>query len=487
MQYDLNIVQEDNIWARVDCEPHIAQELSEFFTFENPGAKFSPAVKARKWDGKTRLFSVRTHKIYAGLIKYVIEFAKTRDYSVTCSVWVLDDKSSVELESIEEFIRQLKLPFKEHKHQLEALKHALRTCRSIIISPTASGKSLLAYMLSRWLLGHGKKRGLLIVPTVSLVEQMYGDFKDYGWDVEKNCQKIYQGHTKEPSAKLIISTWQSIYDLPRSYFKNFDFIIGDEAHTFKASSLKDIMTKLVNCDYRIGVTGTLDGTKINKLVLEGLFGTVKKIVSTKELIAQKKLADFEIKCCVLRYPQEECKYVKGMEYKDEINFLVSHERRNKFIRNLAEYLDGNTLVLFTYVAKHGKILHEMVKDKIKDRKVFFVCGETDVEDRENVRHLTEKETNAIIIASYGTFATGINIRNLHNIVFASPIKSQIRTLQSIGRGLRIGDNKNKAILFDIADDLRYKNHVNFTLRHYEERVKIYNSEQFPFKSRNINI
>jgi superfamily II DNA or RNA helicase len=479
---DLRIVQVDNVWARVDCEPSIAQELCDFFTFEDPGAKFSPAVKARHWDGKTRLFSVKTHKIYAGLIKYIIEFAKVNNYSATYAL-LPNNYGKPDAE----FLNHLKLPVTPHDYQVAAFEHAIAVGRSVIISPTASGKSLMIYTIARYLLARNKKCGLLVVPTISLVEQMYSDFKDYGWDVEKNCQKIYQGQTKEPTAKLVISTWQSIYEMPRAYFKKFDFVIGDEAHTFKASSLRDIMTKLVNCDYRIGTTGTLDGTKINKLILEGLFGPVRKIVATKDLMDRGLLAQLDIRCCVLTYPPEECQHVKGMEYKDEIDFIVGHERRNKFIRNLVEYLDGNTLILYTYVDKHGRVLDKLIRDKITDRKIFFVCGLTDVESREEVRHLTEKETNAIIIASYGTFSTGINIRNLHNVVFASPTKSQIRTLQSIGRGLRLGDNKTKAVLFDIADDLRYKNYVNFTLKHYEERVKIYNSERFTLKSKNIGI
>lgn len=290
-----------------------------------------------------------------------------------------------------------------------------------------------------------------------------------------------------PTARLVISTWQSIYDMPTQYFAGFDFVIGDEAHQFKAKSLTAIMTKLINCEYRIGTTGTLDGTKINKLVLEGLFGPVKQVAFTKQLIDRKELADFGIKCLVLKYPEDQCKTLKGAEYKDEIDFLIGYDKRNRFIRNLAESLVGNTLILYTYVDKHGKILHEMFNEKIKNRKIFFVCGETETVEREEVRSITEKETNAIIIASYGTFSTGINIINLNNVIFASPTKSRIRTLQSIGRGLRVGDSKKKATLYDIADDLRHKSHVNFTLKHYEERIKMYNEERFPFQTYNIGI
>ena len=480
---DIQINQIDNVFAKVTSEPAVAQELSDFFTFSVPGANFSEAYKSHYWDGKIRLFSLKTNKIYAGLIEYVKEFAKMGAYSYSYTML----KNSISELAKSEHIDDYKIPLKIRDYQYLGFIHAINNKRSMIISPTASGKSVIIYMISRWLLEHGKKRGLLIVPTTNLVEQMYTDFSSYGWDVEKHCQRIYYGFDKEPNAALIISTWQSIYDMPKQYFSTFDFVIGDEAHQFKAKSLISIMTSLINCEYRVGTTGTLDDIKVHKLVLEGLFGPIKRVASTKQLIERKQLAEFNIKCLVLKYPEEQSKLLKGIKYKDELEFLIAHSKRNHFIRNLAESLTGNTLILYTYVAKHGKVLHALFKEKIKNRKIFFVCGETETLDRELIRSIIEKETNAIIIASYGTFSTGINIVNLNNVIFASPTKSKIRTLQAIGRGLRIDDNKRKTVLYDIADDLRYKTYVNFTLKHYEERIKIYNAERFPFKTYNIGI
>jgi superfamily II DNA or RNA helicase len=478
----VNIEQLNNSYIKVDCEPSIAQELSDFFTFEVPGAQFSPQYRNKYWDGKIRLFNLKNNQIYAGLYRHVEEFCRLNDYP--CTTNLIDSKLA---DPKVDFTTKLKLPFEPRDYQLLGFMHALSKQRCVLISPTASGKSLMIYMIMSWLLANGKKRGLLIVPTVSLVEQMTGDFKSYGLNTDKYVQKIYAGFDKQPNMPITISTWQSIYEMPKKYFSQFDFVIGDEAHTFKAKSLTDIMTKLVNCDYRIGTTGTLDGTKVNKLVLEGLFGPVKKIVSTKELMDQKHLADFQINALVLKYPQEVCKTVKGISYQEEIDFLVSNETRNNYIRDLAIGLTGNTLILYTYVEKHGKVLFDII-DKIRhNRKVFFVCGETDVLDREQVRHITEKENDAIIVASYGTFSTGINIRNLHNIIFASPTKSRVRSLQSIGRGLRLGDNKEKAFLYDIADDLRYGSYTNFTLKHYEERMKMYSEEKFKVKIQNVSL
>jgi superfamily II DNA or RNA helicase len=322
---------------------------------------------------------------------------------------------------------------------------------------------------------------------------LYSDFADYstanGFDVSENIHRIYQGKDKNTDLPLTISTWQSLYTQPEEYFHQFDFIIGDEAHLFKAQSLVSIMSNCINAKYRIGLTGTLDGTKTHKLVLEGLFGPVEKVTTTKELMDNKQIADFSIKCLVLKHDDEICKLMKGKTYQEEIEYLILNENRNKFIKNLAVSLNGNTLILYQYVDKHGKILYDMITktENIGNRKVFFVYGKTDTETREEVRRITEEENDAIIVASYGTFSTGINIRNLHNIIFASPSKSRVRNLQSIGRGLRIGDNKVEAILYDIADDLRYKGYMNFTLKHFVERTKIYNEEKFIYKLYKIGL
>jgi superfamily II DNA or RNA helicase len=316
---------------------------------------------------------------------------------------------------------------------------------------------------------------------------MYKDFEDYGYDSQKYCHTIHQGKDKQSDKFLFISTWQSIYTQPKEYFEQFDFVLGDEAHSFKAKSLTAIMTGCTESKYRIGCTGTLDGTQTHRLVLEGLFGPVYQSTTTSELIENKQLAAFSIKCLVLKYPDAVCKEAKKWDYQEEMNYIVGNEKRNEFIKNLVLSLKGNSLVLFQYVEKHGKILHNLIKDKAGNRHVFFVFGGTDVEIRESVRAITERESDAIIVASYGVYSTGVNIRNLHNIVFASPSKSRIRNLQSIGRGLRIGDNKDEAVLYDIADDFRINKYTNYTLKHFIERVKIYDDEKFKYKFYNIEI
>jgi len=321
---------------------------------------------------------------------------------------------------------------------------------------------------------------------------MYGDFQDYAsadsWSVAENCHRIYGGKVKSNEYPVIISTWQSIYKYPKTWFKDFDVFYGDEAHLFKAKSLTTLMNKCTNTPYRIGTTGTLDGTKTHRLVLEGVFGQVHKVTTTKKLMDDKQLANLKIVCMALNYDEKIKKENKTFTYQEEIDWIVRNPERNKIIRDLTIAQEGNTLVLFQFVEKHGSVLHEMIKNAVdKDRKVFFVFGGTDTETREDIRAITEKENDAIIIASYGTFSTGINIRNLHNIVFASPSKSRIRNLQSIGRGLRKGDKKVVCNLFDIGDDLSLKSHKNYTLNHLIERVKIYNEEGFDYKLVKIDV
>jgi superfamily II DNA or RNA helicase len=484
--YDLTLREKNEAVILIECDRGFAQELSDYFTFFVPGYQFMPAYKSRVWDGKVRLLDLRTMTIYRGLIPYIQKFCEEREYKLFIDPH-LELAEVYPLIAAKEFIQTLNLPHEVRDYQLNAFVHAVRNKRILLLSPTASGKSLILYLIVRYLQESDFKRGLLIVPTTSLVEQMFTDFRDYGYDSENYCHRQYAGKDKHTNSFLTITTWQSIYKNPPEYFEQFDFVLGDEAHQFKAKSLTTILSGCTNAKYRVGTTGTLDGTLTHKLVLEGLFGPVYRSTTTAELIEQGHLADFKIKCLVLKYPDPICKEAKNWDYQTEIDYIVRNPARNNFIKNLTLSLEGNTLVLFQYVEKHGRDLYALIKENAKKRHVFFVFGGTDTEVRESVRSITEKEKDAIIVASYGTFSTGVNIRNLHNVIFASPSKSRVRNLQSIGRGLRKGDNKESATLFDIADDFRIGKFANYTLKHFIERVKIYDEEKFEYKFYNIEL
>lgn len=479
---------------QVYCESSTAYELNEFFSFYVPGYKFMPAYRNKIWDGKIRLFNIRNQVLPGGLYYHLVEFAKERGYEIRTDESEYgrpDDVQDINPEDLMAFIKRLNLPFEIRDYQFDAVCKGLERKRAILLSPTGSGKSLIIYVLVSYFLmknAESKQKVLLVVPTTSLVEQMYNDFKDYGLPVEETCHRIYSGKDKITDKGIIISTWQSIYKLPKDWFEQFGMVIGDECHGFKSKSLTTIMNKCTEAEYRFGTTGTLDGTQTHELVLQGLFGKTFKVTTTKELQDNNTLAKLNITRIMLEYSDEVRKSFNGKSYQDEIDFIVRYESRNKFIRNLALDLKGNTLVLFQFVEKHGKILHQMIDEKAhEDRRVFFVSGATETSDREAVRKIVEKQKDAIIVASLGTFSTGINIKNIHNIIFASPSKSQIRVLQSIGRGLRKSDDGRDTTLFDICDDISWQTRKNFALIHSFERLRIYQNEKFNYKTHKVGI
>jgi superfamily II DNA or RNA helicase len=481
------VKKKNEVFLQIQAEPHVHQELSDYFTFEVPEAKFLKRnPKFKYWDGTIRLYSPGTGEIYVGLYQQFLVWAKERGYSIESvkNDWygeASDTNAMVSPEGVKTFMDKIS-SIKARDYQYYTVYLGLKYNRGLFLSPTGSGKSLMIYSLVRYYHATNKKI-LIIVPTTSLVEQMVKDFTDYGWNADEHIHKIYSGQEKNSDKPIIISTWQSIYKFPKRYFDDIDCVIGDEAHLFKSKSLTGIMEKLHNAKYRFGFTGTLDGTKTHKWVLEGLFGHCEKVTKTDDLIKKGHLSNLRIKILVCKH-----EYQYFEDYHQEMDYLVTNKKRNNLIKNLVNDLDGNTLVLFNYVEKHGEPLYELINSTVGDnRKVFFVHGSIDTEDREEVRSIAEKENNAIIIASYGTFSTGINIKRLHNIVFASPSKSRIRNLQSIGRVLRKGEGKEIATLYDIADDISSKTRQNYTLRHLQERIKIYQEENFKYEVIKVNL
>ena len=485
----IRVEKVNEVYLRVFCEDMgVEADLVDFFTYEYPGAKFTPQYRARLWDGKVRLMDAIRKTLYVGLYDYLVRFAENHQ-CVLQNINEINIHDDITLEEVQHYAESLKLhgngrPIDIRDYQLDAIHSGLSNRRGVLLSPTGSGKSLIIYSMCRWHHDRGR-RTLVVVPTTSLVEQMYSDFEDYssnnGWSVTDHCQKLYSGFPRQFDRDVLFTTWQSIYKQPKDWFDQFDVVIGDEAHQFKAKSLTTIMEKMPNTKYRIGTTGSLDDKKINRLVLEGIFGPVHRVTTTKKLQDQGKLANLKIKAILLKYPDEVRKQCNKLEYQKEIEFIVTNDRRNKVIRNLALSTTGNTLILFQYVEKHGKVLHSLIQDKVQDRNVYFISGETDALDREDIRKKLATETNAILIASVGTASTGINIPSIENIIFASPTKSVIRTLQSIGRGLRLNDNKSHCNLYDLTDDLHWKSWKNHTLKHGAERYKIYSQEEFPVK------
>ena len=486
MYTDIQIKKKNEVYLKLSCEPHILYELAPYFEFEVPNAKFMRKSRYKHWNGRIQMLSTHTGEIYVGLLDKIIEKIKALDYTYEfedSKFYGLpyEENEMISLDGIKSFMKRiLDEKFEPRDYQIDAVYQALKHNRKLLVSPTSSGKTMISYSITRYYVERGLKV-LIICPTTSLIEQAYKDFIDYGWDCENLVHKIYSGRAKKTDKEVTISTYQSIYNLDKPYFENFDVVIVDEAHTAKSSSIQGILQKMCDAKYRFGLTGTTQPEKVHIWTLEGLFGPAYKVIRTQELMEKGSIAKLQIQVLVLEHDKN-----KFENYEDEIQYLINNEKRNNFIKNLAIDRKYNTLILFSRV-DHGKVLYDLINSSINDeRKVFFVYGGVDTEQREKVREIVEKENNAIIVASYGVFSTGISIKNLHNLIFASPSKSKIRNLQGIGRILRKSNTKNKAILYDIADDISNGPNKNYTLYHLIERIKIYVEENFNYKIHKIN-
>lgn len=395
-------------------------------------------------------------------------------------------------------------------HQWLSVAEILSKKRTTILSPTASGKSLVIYILIRWMQYKGlEKKILVLVPTTALVEQMYSDFDDYAysqkWTSEKNVHKIYdyKGMTKTSPLPVYVSTWQSVYKMSRKYFDQFNMICVDEAHQCKASSLTSIMEKSIDCEYKAGLTGTLDGAEANEWVIEGLLGPRKIVATTEELMQKGIVSNLKIKAIQLQHQNKDGKFIRKhcKDYPDEVKFIEDHIPRNNFICNLAATQEQNTLVLFSKI-EHGRRLHEYIKERYPDKKVYMIHGSVGLKEsgipmdtkgkkvskkemtillKNEIRALSERETGIVVLATYGVFSTGINIKNLHNIIFASSTRSKIRVLQSIGRSLRLHAEKNHAVLYDVVDDFSIKSYQNHMVNHFVKRFAYYTKEKFDYE------
>jgi superfamily II DNA or RNA helicase len=475
---DVIITKKNELDITLDCEQHILYELQEAFSFDVEGASFSPAYRKKYWDGKIRLLSINSQTMPAGLTYQLCQWLERHGYTYDFNnnpyygvPYEMDER--VFEEGVELFMNKIS-NVKPRAYQVDTVYHALREYRKTILSPTGSGKSLMIYAIARYLKSTGN-RTIIVVPSKSLVEQMTKDFIDYGWD-EENIHKIYQGHSLDTKAPVTITTWQSIYGLEKKWFRQFDAVIGDECHNFKAKCLTTIMKKMPDAKWRYGFTGTLDGKNVNKLILEGHFGPVYKTTSSADLMEKGFLAKLKVEIIQLKHTPHTFN-----NYNEEIEYIGDLYQRNRFICNLANGLEGNVLVLFARVEGHGIPMYDMMKN-LTQRPVHIIYGDTEVKVREDVRRIAEESSNNIIFGSYGTMSTGVNIKNLHHVIFASPSKSRIRVLQSIGRGLRKAKGKKHAMLYDIADDFRENGGKNnFTLNHLAERIQYYVDEDFEYR------
>jgi superfamily II DNA or RNA helicase len=491
----VKIEKYNEVYIKIDTEAGIKEELKNYFAFRPSGYQFNPRYKNRVWDGYIYLFNPWKPLLYTGLIEHLKKFCKDRNYDIIIPEEI-NSRVDIPDNYVEELSIKIKAKLKPRDYQIEYVLNALRNNRSLSLSPTSSGKSFIIYLIQQHYWHTYRYRTLIIVPTISLVHQMAGDFIDYGCD-SNDVYKIQSGVDKNTSAPVTISTWQSLVKQPKEWFNQFQVVLGDEAHLFQAKSLINIMEKLTQAPFRHGFTGTLSSdSRINKLVLEGLFGPIRRYITTKELIDRGTIADFKVKALILCHDEETKKLFsdaikplkKAQRYAAERIFIFNHDKRNIFIRNLVWSLkDQNNLILFDQIENHGKILEPLLQKE--DRILHFIHGGVSGEERERIRKIVENDPikRHDILASYGVFSTGINLKRIDNAIFASGYKSEIKVLQSIGRTLRKGNGSDSATLYDIADDLSTKSFTNYTLQHFRSRIDIYYAEQFPVKIYSIDI
>ncbi len=491
-EYDISVTKLNESFIRVISSPDIAYEISEAFTFDVPGAKFMPKFKAGIFDGKIRIFNIGRRTLPFGLINDLSKFAEERGYSFNSEIG--NPVDPISRPEIIEYIDSLGFmtrskPIEVRDYQINGIEYAINNRRGILVSATGSGKSLITSVICRYLVETYDMKVLIVVPTIGLTSQMKGDFADYfghtGWSADDSVHCISAGASKKIDKPITVSTFQSIYKMDSDWLNQFGCIIADEAHKVIAKTITGIFEKATAVQYKLGCTGTIHDTKCNMLVMKGITGPVYDVASTAELIRNKQLVPLNIKAIVLNYAPEVCKAMHKIDYDSEIKYITNNSKRNSFIANLALKCTGTTLVLFRFIDSQGKPIYDLITERSSDRSVHYIAGEVKGSDRELIRK-TANDSSDIIVASFPTMATGINLPAIENVIFAHPTKSPITIIQSIGRGLRLKEGKTQCNLFDISDNFTYKKTQNTTYRHLSDRLKTYAQQEFKFTVVNVD-
>lgn len=489
------------------------------FSFYVPGFRFMPAYERGAWDGKIHLVDLRSKTFPTGLLNQIESYLTDSNIEYTKEGFP-ESVSRETVEELEEFIKSHHYYSKgkeifPREDQTEAIIRAIREKRCINICPTSFGKSLCIFIQA---LFHIEKLGskvIIVVPSVNLVRQFKNDIIDYCTGPEgvrlPVTQEIYSGHSKtiEHDTDIVITTWQSIFKLDPSWINQFGCLILDEAHKGSANCIRKVFQDATEVAYRTGWTGSLKESSLVGLQAESLIGPIKVITDTATLMDKGIVADLSIECVRFQYDpdvvEDLSSYLEGKKsvtgsgknvYNDEVKFLESSYSRNKTIIDMAGSIKKTGLLLYTHVA-HGKTLYEYARHYYPERNVYRIDGSCVIRNDEKfntyeeLKSIIEKEEDAILICSFGVFSTGVSIKNIHYIFFTVPVKSYVRTIQSIGRGLRISDTKRKIILFDLIDDLckKAKSRVkeNYAYKHFKERFAMYNEQKFKYNMSTIRV
>lgn len=407
---EIKIHYYNEIYMRIETERCIEYELRDEFSFFANNYQFNPKFKHGNWDGKIRMYNGRDKTLYIGLLYDLYVFAKKNGYKIVINQ---DDKNqfkpavAFDLEWVDMFNSGMSL-YALKPYQQSAFEQAIKHNKSLILSPTGSGKSFLLYAIIRYLLhcGHinDNQRMLINVPNIGLVNQLLYDFKEYavdGFDVEKFVTRAGGDNVEDESKQIVISTWQTSMRKPASYFECFNSYALDEAHQATAKEITSIIDKLIFCKFKVGMTGTLDGTDMHELEMRARFGKLYRAATTKQLMDSGDLAKLRICARVIRYSDDDIKELhqtlRGLtavaKYQAEVDYIVNHDGRNKYLMETALETESNTLMLFNFVDKHGKVLLEKMmplQDKYCKR-VYFIHGGVKGGEREEIRLVLDKK------------------------------------------------------------------------------------------------
>ena len=478
----LKIYNETNYIRLVSRSSEDIKKIRRHFTY-----------KVVKWKNKRKIeyekcLLVRNKYLLKGLLDELLDFLKSNKINYKIQK-ILLEKNTISDETIKKFLKKLKLKFQPRFYQINAIKSVIENKMNTILSKTGSGKSFIAYLMTMFYVMMKKnKKILIVVPSIQLVNQLYYDYEDYASSNEKLDIKKYikrlSGKTKNKTIdkeKIIIANWQYLQHLPKSFFEQFGLLIFDEAHGGKAYKAQKIIKNCVNCDFKMGLTGTLpEDDQLKFKTVEGLLGKTIFSATSKELIELGFISDLKIYTSIINHG---C--IENEGYKEEINYILNSDKRNSFLLKLFNKMNGNTLVLFKTTEKpfqYGRMLYNISKKTNKE--IMYIDGNVDEEERNRIQYEMEKKSNCILFASYGTLAVGVSIKRINNVIFAESMKSEIKVLQSIGRGLRLHDSKEFVKIFDIVDKFEYNSryHENgYLYDHWLKRKEYYDNEEFNYK------
>lgn len=321
---------------------------------------------------------------------------------------------------------------------------------------------------------------------------MFSDFKDYGWeDAEKHCNLVYAGKKIDPTKSITISTWQSIYNKGPAFFKDFTALMIDEVHLASGQSIQTICKNCNRAKYRIGLTGTMPKDDASRYTILGYLGPILYTLDAKTLMDEGVLTQIEIKNLIAKYPDEVC--YRRDDYQKEQKAILDYKPRNKVLDYiLSNVNDKENILILVQRIEHLKEVRDYLVDNHQKYNVHQIYGDTDPNERERIRKLIDSSENSIIVATFSTLSTGVNIKKLHHVVFFASYKSEIKVLQSIGRGLRTHESKTMMILRDVVDDMRYQHNKslvkNYSYNHWEKfRLTYYKEQKFSYSDIQINI